>query len=158
MTLKENTALEEAEVAGTAEAQISWFPDATSVTPIHIGSLNKFITQCKSGTYQDLVIKIRQYAAAADTAKMGLLKRKLPAVTLSCSMVSRSKNAPVRARTHSGWLQCDFDGKENLGLVQSDIRARLQADPHIGAVFVGPSGVGISAVAVMKLRNGATLR
>ena len=143
MTLKDNTALEEAAVVGTSEAQISWFPDATSVTPIHVGSLQKFITQCKSGTYQDLVIKIRQYAAAADTAKMGLLKRKLPAVTLSCSMVSRSKNAPVRARTHSGWLQCDFDGKENLGLVQSDIRARLQADPHVGAVFVGPSGVGI---------------
>jgi hypothetical protein len=40
-------------------------------------------------------------------------------------------------------LQCDFDGKENLGLLQDEIRARLQADPHVGAVFVGPSGVGI---------------
>lgn len=143
ITTTENTHPQEAEVAGTAEAQITWFPEATAVTPVRTGSLQEYIDQCRSGTYQDIVLKIRQAAAANETAKVGMLKRRLPAATLSCSMVSRSKNAPIRARTHSGWLQCDFDGKENLGLVQDEIRARLQADPHVGAVFVGPSGVGI---------------
>ena len=143
ITTTENTHPQEAEVAGTAEAQITWFPEATAVTPVRTGSLQEYIDQCRSGTYQDIVLKIRQAAAANETAKVGMLKRRLPAATLSCSMVSRSKNAPIRARTHSGWLQCDFDGKENLGLVQDEIRARLQSDPHVGAVFVGPSGVGI---------------
>jgi hypothetical protein len=127
MITTENTHPQEAEVAGTAEAQITWFPEATAVTPVRTGSLQEYIHQIRSGTYQDIVLKIRQAAAANETAKMGMLKRRLPAATLSCSMVSRSKNAPIRARTHSGWLQCDFDGKENLGLLQDEIRARLQA-------------------------------
>lgn len=136
----------EAQRVGTADAQITWFADALSVTPMIDTTIEYFLETCRDGKYQDVVSNIRQAAAAGLSSKVGLLKRKLPAATLSCSMTSRAKNAPIRARTHSGWLQCDFDGKENMGLVQSDIRKTLQADPHIGGVFVGPSGVGIKCM------------
>jgi hypothetical protein len=146
MSFTGTPSIEETNASGTVEAQITWFADATATTPRTTTSLREFIEQCRAGQHQDLVLRIRQAAAAGDAYQMGQLKKKLPAVTLSCSMVSRSKNAPVRARTHSGLLQCDFDGKQNAALEQDTMRARLQADPHVAAVFVGPSGMGIKCV------------
>jgi P4 family phage/plasmid primase-like protien len=131
---------------GTPEASITWFANAMSVTPLIDTTVQYFIECCREGKYQDLVHNIRQAATAGLSSKVGLLKRKLPAATISCTMTSRAKNSPIRARTHSGWLQCDFDGKENMGLVQSDVRKALMMDPHVGAVFVGPSGVGIKCL------------
>ena len=145
MTRKEVFFLPEADAVGTPDARLSWFASATATTPKAVGSLQGFVTECRAEAYKAAVLAIRQAAADGDKTKAGLLKRRLPAVTLSCTMTSRAKDAPERVRTHSGWLQCDFDGKENLGLVQDEIRARLQDDPHVGAVFVGPSGVGIKA-------------
>jgi P4 family phage/plasmid primase-like protien len=138
------TTLEQEEaVSGTHGAQVTWFPNATSVTPVETTSLQSFIETCKQGVYQDLIIQIRAALSEGKTSTAGGLKRRLPCITVSCSMSSRARNAPVRARVHTGWLQCDFDGKENIGLDQSETRRELEKDPHVGAVFVGPSGVGI---------------
>jgi hypothetical protein len=145
MTTKEFFFLSEQDAIGTPDARITWFTSATATTPKTVGSLQGFIAECRGENYKAAVLAIRQAAAAGDKNKAGLLKRKLPAVTLSCAMISRAKAAPERVRTHSGWLQCDFDAQENPDLVQSEIRARLQADPHVGAVFCGPSGAGIKA-------------
>ena len=135
--------LSEPDAVGTPDARVTLFASATATTPKTVLSLQGFIAACRGETHKTAVTAVRQAVAAGDKNKVGLLKRNLPAATLSCAMTSRAKGAPERVRTHSGWLQCDFDGKENLGLLQDEIRARLQADPHVGAVFVGPSGVGI---------------
>ena len=137
---------EESAVSGTHKAQVTWFPNATSVTPVETNSLDSFIETCRQGVYQDLILQIRAALTEGKTSTAASLKRRLPCITVSCSMSSRARNAPVRARTHSGWLQCDFDGKENIGLDQAETRKELEADPHVGAVFVGPSGVGIKCV------------
>jgi P4 family phage/plasmid primase-like protien len=143
MPANPTTIEEEEAVSGTHKAKVTWFPSATSVTPVETTSLQSFIETCKQGVYQDLIIEIRAALSEGKGSTAGGLKRKLPCITVSCSMSSRARNAPVRARVHSGWLQCDFDGKENIGLDQNETRKELEADPHIGAVFVGPSGVGI---------------
>ena len=143
MKLQHNSLTGETNTVGTADARITWFARATSTTPEKTDALQKFIQECRTEVHRDAVLQIRRLIADGDASAAADLKRRLPAVTLSCSMVSRAKNAPERVRTHSGWLQCDFDGKENAGLDQATMRARLQADPHVGAVFVGPSGVGI---------------
>ena len=137
--------LPEADAVGSPDARVTLFASATATTPKAVLSLQGFIAECRGETHKGAVLAIRQAAAAGDKTKAGLLKRKLPAVTLSCSMTSRAKGAPERVRTHSGWLQCDFDAQDNPGVVQDEIRARLQADQHVGAVFVGPSGAGIKA-------------
>ncbi len=51
---------------------------------------------------------------------------------------------------HSGWLQADFDLKDNSHLAnaqaEQEIRQKLLSDPYVGVVFCGPSGEGIKAI------------
>ena len=145
MTLSEIAASREASAVGTAGALVTLFASAVATAPEQDISLTRFIQEAREGTFAEQVAAVRSAAARGDRERLAWLKRRLPAVTLSCTMVSRAKDAPVRARTHSGWLQCDFDAKDNPALVQSEARAFLADDPHVGAVFVGPSGVGIKA-------------
>jgi len=79
-------------------------------------------------------------------------KADIPAVTISGSCISRKAGLTNEEKefVHSGWLQADFDLKDNLLLedldAAKDIRANLLADKYVGGVFVGPSGEGIKAV------------
>ncbi len=146
MTLAELAKAREETASGTPAAKITLFPGATATVPDRDVSLSMFIHLVQGDEYADRIKEIRAAGARGNGDRLAYLKRQLPAVTLSCTMTSRAKEAAVRSRTHSGWLQADFDGKDNMGLVQEEMRSVLAADPHVGAVFVGPSGVGIKAV------------
>lgn len=146
MTLSEIAAQRETASVGTANALITVFASAASTAPEEDISLSTFINCIKNGHWQDPVSAVRLAASRGERDKISHLKRRLPAVTISCTMNSRAKDASSRARNHSGWLQADFDAKDNPALKQDETRAFLLEDPHVGAVFVGPSGVGIKAV------------
>lgn len=145
-TLNELALARELEMAGTSGALVSLFPHGRSVTPDKALSLAALVAGIRAGEWKDEVEHIRALAARGEQTMVGELKRRLPAATLSCTMYSRSRGAERRTRTHSGWVQLDFDGKENAGMDQAEARAKLMADPHVGAVFVGPSGLGIKGV------------
>lgn len=131
---------------------ISLFSSALETDPESVLSVREFISAVASGQWEKEVALIRRHLRAGDRKRYDDRKRRLPGVTLSAACMSRAHdlNPEAKCVTHSGWLQADFDGKDNAHLddpeVCAGIRAALLADPHVGAVFVGPSGAGIKAV------------
>lgn len=146
MKLSEIAAAREAAGIGMPGAMITLFASATATAPQEDTFLDDFIADIRSGKWADPVSFYRAALHRGEKAQAVWLKRRLPAVTLSGTMTSRAKQAPVRTRTHSGWLQIDCDAEDNPQLVQAEARVYLAADPHIGAIFVGPSGAGIKCV------------
>jgi hypothetical protein len=67
-------------------------------------------------------------------------KKKLPCFTASGTFSYRNKNSLL---AHSGIIQGDIDGKENLGKSLAEMRAVVKADPAVFAFWVSPSGDGI---------------
>lgn len=144
-TLNETKIAKEQERAGTTQAKITLFANSRARVPAGDISLAEFINLCREGEYESICKEVQQHGARGNKQGVTEAKGRLPAVTLSCTMTSRDKNAPERARTHSGWLQIDIDNQDNIGVDWATLRQRLIEDPHIGAVFVGPSGLGAKA-------------
>jgi putative DNA primase/helicase len=131
---------------------ISLFPNALAAEPSEAITLQKFLTGVREGTWARKIEVLREHIARGDRPRYDNKKRELPAVTISCHCLSRERDLSPEAKdvTHSGFLQADFDLKDNTALAHPDIvaakRAALIADPHVIAVFVGPSGEGLKAV------------
>lgn len=131
---------------------ISLFPSALAKEPDQAITLEQFLAGVKDGKWRKKIADLRALVAAGERAKYDQKKRELPAVTISCHCLSREVDLSPEAKaiTHSGWLQADFDLKDNplladAGAVKAK-REALLADPYVGAVFVGPSGEGLKAV------------
>ena len=131
---------------------ISLFPSAVAQEPERAISLREFLLAVKNGRWERKIAVCREHIRRGDRARYDHKKRELPAVTLSCHCLSRERDltAEAKAVTHSGWLQADFDLKDNPLLMERDAleakRTALLADPYVGGVFVGPSGEGLKAV------------
>ncbi len=136
----------------TLETNISLFPSALAQEPDLAFPLSEFLAAVKNGRWERKIHVCREHIQRGDRVRYDHKKRELPAVTLSCHCLSRERDLSpdAKAVTHSGWLQADFDLKDNPLLADSGAvtakRAELLADPHVGAVFVGPSGEGLKAV------------
>ena len=131
---------------------ISLFSSALANEPDEAISMREFLEGVKSGRWESIISPLRDHIRRHDRIRYDHKKRTLPAVTISCHCLSRERDLTpdAKAITHSGWLQADFDLKDNPILsdpeVLASIRANLLADCHVGAVFIGPSGEGIKAV------------
>jgi len=68
------------------------------------------------------------------------LKKQLPAVMWSGSFSQRANDKLIE---HSGLLCADLD---SLGERLSEVRQKLQASPHMSAVFLSPTGDGLKAI------------
>jgi P4 family phage/plasmid primase-like protien len=136
----------------TLDTIISLFPSALAQEPDHAMTLRDFLSAVKGGRWERKITVLRDHIRRGDRVRYDHKKRELPAVTLSCHCLSRERDLTAEAKeiTHSGWLQADFDLKDNPTLADElaagAIRAALLADPYVGAVFVGPSGEGLKAV------------
>jgi len=130
---------------------ISLFKNAFADEPEEAIALADFLEGIECGRWKTAVEKVRALAST-DQKKYGEKKRDLPAVTLSVHCLSRESKLSIeqKAVTHRGWLQADFDLKDNPILTKAEDRARMReallADPHVHAVFLGPSGDGLKAV------------
>jgi len=134
------------------ESLISLFSSALESEPDQALAISDFLAGVKNGRWQHQIEVLREHIKRNDRVRYDHKKRLLPAVTLSCHCLSRERDLTPEAKaiTHSGWLQADFDLKDNPILASADtvtaLRAALLADPHVGAVFVGPSGEGLKAL------------
>ena len=131
---------------GTLAASTSLFDGATATTVARVAPLAEIMADIRGGKWAADVGAVRDAIASGNKERAEWLKRRLPAFTVSAVLRTRAKDAGDRVITHTGWLQADFDGKENPGMVQRETRAALIEDVHCGAVFVGPSGSGIKAL------------
>ena len=136
----------------TLKTNISLFSNAFADEPDEAITLEAFFHGVKDGRWQRQVDILREHLKRGDEPRYTAKKRDLPAVTISCHCLSRERELSPEAKaiTHSGWLQADFDLKDNPMLADDSVvrakRAELLADPYVGAVFVGPSGQGLKAV------------
>lgn len=114
--------------------------------------IGEFFAAVKNGEWERQIAPLRAYVEKGDRKSYDDKKRRLPAVTLSCHCLSREGGLSEEAKavTPSGWLQADFDLKDNPSLAAPEaveaMRRALINDPHVAAVFVGPSGQGLKAV------------
>src|SRR5438067_4448455 len=68
------------------------------------------------------------------------LKKQLPGVMWSATFSARANDKLV---SHSGLLCADLD---SLGARLREVRKKLEASPHVVAVFLSPTGDGLKAV------------
>jgi hypothetical protein len=75
-------------------------------------------------------------------------KKRLPGVTWSGQSEGGGRKSLGRDPTfvHSGYLQGDFDGKDNPGKTVEEIKETLRGDPHVLMVWTSPGGEGVKAV------------
>jgi P4 family phage/plasmid primase-like protien len=135
------------------EAQVSCFTTAWDKKPITTTSLIDVLKNIQSGVWKDRVEKMRELVKNGEHDAYAHQKRGLPAIAVSGVCTSRDAKLSLAEKftTHSGFLQCDFDKKENPQLATSDnfnsLREKLIFDEHVVAFFVSPSGEGLKVVA-----------
>lgn len=129
---------------------ISFFSDAFQKEPAKALPLSDFLNGIKSGTWEKEIALLRGLLAENKRGDYDSGKRTLAGATISVHCLSRGSSLTYeqKAITHSGWLQADFDLKDNpiLATQSSEKRRALLADPHVYCVFVGPSGEGLKAI------------
>lgn len=111
-------------------------------------TIEDLIEAVRSDEYKEPVVRLRQMLANGDEDGYSEAKRSLPAVSISGACDGRRKAAVAEGRfKHSGFIQIDLDGKDNVGWSVEEIREILQAEPRIVAAFVSPGGDGVKGIA-----------
>lgn len=132
---------------------IDLYESAEARTPAGSLTLEALIDGIRSDEYRPQVERLRHMLAADDQDGYAKAKRMLPAVSISGEVTKGARKAAITEGRfqHSGWLQLDFDGKDNIGWGVEEIREILQADPRVVAAFRSPGGDGVKAVARIPL-------
>jgi len=131
------------------EPLISYYESANSPEPAGAGTLTAFIEDAQCDDNKKTIIRLRERLAAKDEDGYAKSKRALGAVSVSGKTTKgkRAKSHEEGRFEHSGYLQIDLDGKDNIGWTVSEMREILQAEPRIVAAFVSPSGEGVKGIA-----------
>lgn len=122
----------------------STFKSVRETAPTSTSTLENFISKIRDP--KNWKSKVDEIQAQPDKKSRDQLKESsLPCASLSCIVGEARRTEFIQS--HTGLMQCDFDGADNPGLDQEKMRELLKNDEHIQAVFIGPSGTGIKAVA-----------
>lgn len=103
----------------------------------------EFIDLIKAEHFKKEIELLRQ---EEDKDKKNVLKKQLPAITLSGTFTERKSD---KIKTHSGRLQIDLDGIKEKGLDPESVKQKLMELPWIRASFISPSGNGVKGIAVI---------
>jgi len=130
------------------EPLISYYQSAQAPEPAGAATLTAFIEAIQSDEYAAAIARLRERLAAKDEDGYAKAKRGLPAVSISGKTNGRRAKSHEEGRfLHSGYIQIDLDGKDNVGWTVDEMRDILRAEPRIVAAFVSPSGDGVKGVA-----------
>jgi hypothetical protein len=131
------------------EPLVSYYSAANAPEPAGAATLTAFMEAVTSNENKRTVERLRERLAANDEEGYAKAKRSLAAVSLSGKTTTggRAKSHEQDRFVHSGYMQIDFDGKDNIGWTVTEMRDILQADPRVVAAFVSPSGDGVKGVA-----------
>jgi hypothetical protein len=131
-----------------AGPSIDYYTNAEAWKPSATCTLADLIDGIRGDEYADTVAQVRALIDQGDKPAADIIKKTLPAVSLSGCITGRRKAAVNEGRfQHSGLLQIDLDAKDNPGWTVHEMREVLQADPRMVAVFITPSGQGVKGVA-----------
>mgnify|MGYP003108594955 CR=1 FL=1 len=127
---------------------VSIFENAFADDPQEQPSLADILESIRDGVWAQPVKLLRDRLERGDQKGYDDAKRRLPAFTMSACLFTRDKSVPVDQKiiSHSGFLQADFDRKENPQLTNiEEVKGWLMEDPHVAFIFTSPSGCGIKA-------------
>lgn len=128
---------------------LDYYPHAKAPRPTHEVTLLDWIDAVRSDEFADPIAEIRARFAAGDEVAVDELKKKLPAVSISGSLTKggRKQAADQGRFNHSGLLQIDLDGKDNIGWTVEEMTEILQNDPRIVGGYVSAKGNGVKGFA-----------
>lgn len=137
----------------TRKSLIDLYESAEARSPVGSLTLDALIDSIRSDEFRTQVERLRAMLQDKDEEGYAKAKRSLPAVSISGEVTKGNRKAAITEGRfqHSGWLQLDFDAKDNIGWSVEEIREILQADPRVVAAFRSPSGDGVKAVARIPL-------
>lgn len=132
-----------------APTKIDLYDSAEARNPAGSLTLEALIDAIRSDEFKEQVLQLRAMLASKDEDGYAKAKRMLQAVSISGEVTRGARKAAISEGrfAHSGFLQLDFDAKDNVGWTVEEIREILQADPRVVAAFRSPSGDGVKAVA-----------
>jgi len=141
-TANESSAVE------SSEPLLSYYEAANAPEPAGAATLTAFIEAIQSDENKKTITRLRERLAAKDEDGYAKAKRTLPAVSISGKTTGRRAKSHEEGRfDHSGFMQIDLDGKDNVGWTVNEMRDILRAEPRIVAAFVSPSGDGVKGIA-----------
>jgi hypothetical protein len=127
---------------------ISYYTNRRAPESAGATTLEDFIAAIRGDEYKATITKLRDRLAAGDEDGYAEAKGQLPAVSISGKSTGRRMKSHEQGRfIHSGFLQIDLDGKDNVGWTVDEMRDILRAEPRIVAAFVSPSGDGVKGIA-----------
>lgn len=120
------------------ESQVSYYKNMRDKVPSSEISILGYFDIVKLGSYRDSIERIRLLQNLECGSEADEIKRNLPAVSLSGMVTEGSrKDASAQGRfKHSGFLQIDFDSKDFHPRDPVEIKATLESDEHVQAVFL----------------------
>lgn len=130
--------------AQNTPSRISIYPNIKQKTTKQTITIDKFLEDIRSGTWQDFAIQIR---LIKDKEGQKEAKKKIPYVTISGLFTGERNKESCSA--HSGFLSIDLD---NLFEETEDIKDILANDPYVYACFTSVSGTGLCAL--FKIKGG----
>ena len=127
------------------EYKISYFKSIADKSPSEI-SILELLEAIKTGKFKGKIDKLRKEAISG---KRDLIKRSLPAVTISG--IFKNGHKAENLVSHSGLIQIDLDKVKDL----PKIIETLKNDKYTFACFTSPSGNGIKVI--VKIQTGISL-
>lgn len=106
-------------------------------------NLDKLFALITGPQYRDCVEKIRKVHGKAEQDK---LKKALHYFTVS-GVFKPGTRKSENIIWHSGFMQIDFDAKDNPGKTSGDIKSLIKDDPYLSMIFISPTGSGTKAIA-----------
>jgi hypothetical protein len=117
------------------DRQISVCPKLTDSSYLTRASVRHVLDSIRSDRWRAQIEALRQLPAS----ERGAAKRELPAVLFSGAFTERKLDG---LEAHSGVICLDFDGLPDCAAA----RASIEADAHVLACFVSPSGNGLKVL------------
>ncbi len=126
-----------------------YYGGAFDKTPI-AKDITDVFAEIKNGKHKKRIETCRKKLEEGDKSGYDDLKRRIPAITVSCRTKGRKVDSGIEE--YSGLLQGDFDNVEAPPFsTVGEIRDTLANDRHVVASYISPSGRGVKLwIAVIK--------
>jgi hypothetical protein len=116
------------------------FMDSVCGSKTRIVEVQKVLEQIKKGFWKKQIEEIRYHISNGDTKEAGVLKKRLPAFTISATY--KGKRGEGDIELYSGLLHLDYDKVDNV----QELKAKIMGIPYTYAAFISPSGKGLKAI------------
>ena len=102
--------------------------------------IQKVLKEIKTERWKKQIDEIRYHNSNGDIEKAKVLKRKLPAFTISATY--KGKREEENIESYSGLLHLDYDYIDNV----QELKAKIVDIPNTYAAFISPSGNGLKVL------------